>query len=148
MTWKLTVRGSPDRPIAAEYLCPLHGRFALDVERDANGGPPAEMPCPDDCSPVPGASIDYSSAMPLDLMVGPPEVCGIVSPYVISKQAVTKVRAVEVVRGGYQNPERPTWTDTTNLGEGQDLDDWHDDRDKVWERHREDEVVRMTKDLG
>lgn len=137
MTWKLTVRGSSDRPIAAEYLCPVHGRFTLDVDRDANGDPPAEQACP-----VQMPDRDWGISDP------PVIECGATSPYVISAPARAKVRVAEVVRGGYQKAEVPTWTDTTNLGEGQDLDDWHDDRDKVWERHREDAVKELERELG
>lgn len=117
-----------EQPIVAEYLCPVHGRFSLTVDRDANGDAPGEMLCP-----APNESV----WTPV-----PVRGCSFWSPYVISAPRVG-VRRVEVVRGGYQKPERPTWTDTTNLGEGQDLDDWHDERDKVWERDREDSIKEM-----
>lgn len=157
MTWKLTVRGSADRPIAAEYLCPVHGRFTLDVERDANGDPPAEMPCGATATPESEVAAfrmlgvgeaDDAALMGHHFDSTRPTRCGITSPYVISAPARAKVRSVEAVRGGYERPERPTWTDTTNLGEGQTLEDWQDDRAKVWEREREREVMQMAKELG
>lgn len=134
MTWILKHTRS-DRPMVAEYLCPVHGRFALTVDRDANGDPPDEMPCPTlvRLMLLPGSVVE--------------EPCCRTSPFVISKPGYAKVKAVEAVRGGYQKAERPTWTDTTNLGEGQDLDDWWDDRAKVWDRHREDEVHKMAKEI-
>lgn len=125
MPWILKHTRS-DRPMIAEYLCPVHGRFALEVARDENGDPPDEMPC--------DFEIESCGNDP----------CGRPSSFAISKPGYAKVKAVEAVRGGYQKAERPTWTDTTNLGEGQDLDDWWDDRDKVWERHRESEIKELS----
>lgn len=120
MPWILKHKRST-QPMVAEYLCPVHGRFELTVERDVNGDPPAQAFCP--------------------------TTCGRASPFAISNPGYAKVRAVEAVRGGYEKPAFETWTDTTALGEGQDLDDWHDDRAKVWERHREAEVHKLTKEL-
>lgn len=71
-------------------------------------------------------------------------VCGLTSPFAISAPGYCKVKNVEAVRGGYQKAERPTWTDTTNLGEGQDPDDWWDDRAKVWDRQRESEIKELS----
>ncbi len=45
MTWTMKLTRS-DRPMVAEYLCPVHGRFELTVDRDANGDPPDEATCP------------------------------------------------------------------------------------------------------
>lgn len=112
-----------DRPMVAEYDCPAHGRFPLEVARDASGDPPASVTCPRD-------------------------LCGCESSWCVSATRGTRVRRVEVERGGYQRPERPTWTDTTNLGEGQDLEDWQADRDKVWEADHKNEVMQLAKELG
>lgn len=119
-----------DRPMVAEYLCPVHGRFAVEVARDENGDPPAEMPCP----------------KPAENAWSPPGAapgCAYWSPHAISAPRSCRVRKVEVARGSYQKPELPTWTDTTNLGEGQDLEDWQADRDKVWEAERHKEIKEM-----
>jgi hypothetical protein len=40
-----SIHGSADRPIAAEYVCPVHGRFTQIVDRDANGDPPESTDC-------------------------------------------------------------------------------------------------------
>jgi hypothetical protein len=124
-----------DRPMVAEYTCPVHGRFALEVQRDANGDPPASWPCQ---LIVGGATWPGREGIR-----SIPTPCGSDSPHTISAQRVTRVRRVEVARGSYQKPELPTWTDTTNLGEGQDLDDWIADRDKVWEAERQKEIKEM-----
>lgn len=68
-------------------------------------------------------------------------------PHVISAPGIARVRKVEAHRGGYQKPEHETWTNTENLGEGQDLDDWKDDRAKVWERERERQAMEMAREL-
>ncbi len=140
-SWKMYVRGHRDRPMVAEYDCPVHGRFTLEVARDANGDPPARMSC-DRRLTVIDSVVQYES-------VGQSgSVCGLTSPHVISATRGARVRKVEVVRGGYQKAERETWTDTTNLGEGQELEDWQADRDKVWEREREREVMQLAKEIG
>lgn len=112
-TWRIVTRGAPTPTIAAEYICPVHGRFSVDAQRDANGDAPASVTCAAPCREL--------------------------SPYAISAPR-GKVKAVEVVRGGYQKPEAETWTNTENLGEGQDYDDWVADRDQVWERDRENSI--------
>lgn len=104
-----------DRPIVAEFRCAVHGRVSLEVQRDEHGDPPSSAACPHGCGAV---------------------------PFVMSAPR-GRVKRVEVARGGYQKAEAPTWTDTTNLGEGQDLDDWHADRDKVWEADREASIKEL-----
>lgn len=132
-----------DRPMVAEYICPVHGRFALEVQRDANGDPPAEVKCQQllslrEAFSHPTKGLRWAS---------PGAPCGELSPFAISKPGFAKVKAVEAVRGSYQKAERETWTNTESLGEGQSLEDWEDDRAKVWERHREAEVHQMMKEL-
>lgn len=129
----MTIRTAPGALIAAEYECPVHGRFAVDVPREANGDPPDTAPCP--------------ARMLSMMLVDPAMTCGDPSPYVISAPGTAKVRKVEAIRGSYQKPERETWTNTENLGEGQDLDDWRDDRAKVWEREREREAMELAREL-
>lgn len=148
MTWTFKHTRS-DRPMIAEYLCPVHGRFELTVERDANGDPPAEMPCP-----ALGLAHPLYQPRPEDSARDFREAhrrgdrrCDKASPFAISKPGFSKVKNVEAVRGGYEKPARETYTDTTNLGEGQSLEDWEGDRAKVWERERERQVMEMTREL-
>lgn len=141
MTWTLKLRGSTDRPIAAEYLCPVHGRFTRDVQRDANGDPPAELPCPDRLTVVDSCAL-YATPRHGG------SVCGLTSPYVISAPARVKVRLVEAaVRGKSEKPEFKTWTNTDNLAEGQDLEDWRADRAKVWEEQAWKDAKEIARDL-
>lgn len=119
MSFTIKIRGTSTQPLASEYLCPAHGRMTVIVEREPSGDPPALTAC---------------------------SVCGEPSEYVISAPR-GKVRVAEVVRGGYQKPERETWTNIENLGEGQSPDEWRADRDQVWERDREQAVFELTKEL-
>lgn len=140
MTWKITVRAAPGALIAAEYECPVHGRFCIDVPRDVDGDPPDFAACPA-WRPRPDPPLDSIIA---DLVL---PMCGELSAFVISAPGIARVRKVEAHRGGYQKPEFSTWTDTENLGEGQDIDDWKDDRAKVWEREREREAMELAREL-
>lgn len=136
--WKLTVRTSPGALIAAEYECPVHGRFALDVPRGKDGDPPGEVACrhpPSGSAATFGVDPGYASA------------CHRLAPHVISAPGSARVRKVEAVRGRDQKPEFSTWTDTQALEDGQDLDDWKDDRAKVWGREREREAMEMAREL-
>lgn len=109
------------RMVAAEYHCDLHGRFELDVERNDQGDAPDTIPCP----------------------IG---TCGGPAVYCISAP-MTRVRNIEAaVKGKWQKPERKTWTDTSALGEGQPLYEWKEDRDKVWEEKRKEDVVRFARE--
>jgi hypothetical protein len=157
MTWKITIHTAPGALIAAEYMCPEHGRFAVDVPRDENGDPPATENCParaaecrecdgppDHC---PECGAVYDAGCEQSCPGRPWHECGRLSQHVISAPGTAKVRRVEAHRGGYQKPEFETWTNTENLGEGQDLDDWKADRAKVWERDREREAMELARDL-
>jgi len=128
--WKLTVRTSPGSLIAAEYECPVHGRFALNVERGADGDPPSEVGCP-------AIGWGYS------------EGCMEPSPHVISAPGIARAKKVTAAVRGSDNvkPEFSTWTDTTNLAEGQDLADWKEDRAKVWERENERQAMELAREL-
>lgn len=120
MTFTIKIRGVADRPIAAEYMCPIHGRFAVTIARDANGDAPGEVIC--------GAHTGIF--------------CGLMSPYVISAPRVG-VRRVEAVKGGWERPARKTFLDTRDLGEGQDIDEWRERRAAI----RDEERRKSLKEL-
>lgn len=147
MTYKLTIRTAPGALIAAEYLCPVHGRFAIDVPRGADGDPPAARRCPHLIAASPSfADSEFSEHAYLQMPERTSH-CGRPSPHVISAPGTAKVRRVEAVRGSYAKPEFETYTNCENLGEGQDLDDWKADRAKVWEREREREAMELAREL-
>ncbi len=118
MTFKITIRGNPSPTTIADYHCPVHGRFELTVARTAEGDAPDEQPCPE-CE-------------------GPATWC-ISAP-------MARVNQIEAVKGKWTKPERPTYTDTRNLGEGQPLYDWKEDRAKVWEDRRKADVMKFAKE--
>jgi len=130
VTYKVTLRGSPGRTIAAEFECPAHGRFEADVERDANGEAPDCIRCP----------IVDDAAVP-----GRENACDEIAEYRISSP-LCRVRRIEAIKGKSEKPERETWTDTRNIAEGQPLYDWHEDRAAVWERKRQRDVVAFARE--
>ncbi len=135
-TWRIVTRGAPTPTIAAEYICPVHGRFRVDVARDANGEAPAEALCSAILRARTPDGLGDFSVHAYQTTEDPRPRCGRPSSFAISAPRA-KVKTVEAVRGGYQKPDASTWTNTENLGEGQDYDDWVADRDKVWEADRE-----------
>jgi len=141
MPFVIKIRGSADREIAAEYMCPEHGRFTLTTARDANGDAPGEAPCP--------AKKPTDPAARAVLMMGgeSEEVaswmgCHEPSPYVISAPRVG-VRRVEAVKGGWEKPARKTFLDTRNLGEGQDIDEWRENRAAIRDEQRRQSLKEL-----
>lgn len=130
MTWTLKIRGSTDRPIAAEYCCPVHGRFTAVVDRDANGDAPGVAPHHEEVEHYDG---DMRSLVAY---------CDLASPYVISAPRVG-VRRVEAVRGNWEKPARKTFLDTRDLGEGQDIDDWRANREAIRDQQRRDSLKEL-----
>lgn len=69
--------------------------------------------------------------------------CGATSPWTITSAPLGKVRAVEVVRGKWEKPEKKTYLDTRELGEGMELDEWREKRKAI----RDEQRWRETKEL-
>lgn len=133
MTFVIKHRGAPAiRMTFADYFCEKHGRFEAQVERDDQGDVPASMPCPHEILE------DYFCG-------DPPALCGKKSEYCISAP-LAKVRAVEAIKGKWQAPERKTWTDTRDLGEGMDITEWREKRAAVWEEKRKEDVMRFARE--
>lgn len=117
MTFAIKFRGDTTRPVVAEYECPACGRFTAIVERDHAGDPPEIVSC---------------------------ATCAGEAEYRISAVA-GRVRRFEVVRGGWQKPERKTYLDTRNLGEGQPIEEFRAERKKVWEEKRQRETMDLLR---
>ena len=125
MTFIRKFSGDRTRPIIAVYTCPEHGAFDAEVRRNDDGGAPDTTECP-----YPN-EVDGESPCPLAATWTPsPVAC--------------RVRLVEVVRGKWEKPEHKTYLDTRKLGEGQDVEEFEAERDKVWE----DERLKMVKELA
>jgi hypothetical protein len=120
MSFTIKLRGSPTPTTIADYFCEEHGRFEAQVERTPEGDAPDEIPCVE-CS----APATWCISAPL-----------------------ARVNPIEAVKGKWQKPERPTWTDTRNLGEGQPLYEWREDRAKVWEEKRKADVMEFARSVN
>lgn len=116
MTWVYKHRRAPGQDIRCDFECPEHGYFAASVPRDDQGNPPASHPCP---------------------------TCGTAAEWRISAP-FGKVKPWEVVRGGWEKPERPTYLDTRKLGEGQELDEFREDRRKIRDEQRHRELKELV----
>lgn len=91
--------------IAADYLCPEHGRFDSLEERDATGLPPAERPC---------------------------VVCGAPSSKVFPLASYKPQRGA--VKQGKEEPrDSKLIMDTRPLADGMPYDEWKAGRDKMFE---------------
>jgi hypothetical protein len=141
MSFKIILRGGRTRTIAAEYECPVHGRFEIDVERDDAGDAPERIRCP--CWNAPcGACPECKRGDPCPWNWG---MCGTAAEWRISSP-LARVRKIEAVKGKSATYERKTWTDTRNLGEGQPLHEWREDRAKIWEEKRKEDVMRFARE--
>jgi hypothetical protein len=117
MTYTVKTRGAGGL-VVAEYLCPEHGRFEAMVQRDENGDPPAEQPCP--------FIIAERERWDEGRHEDEDTLCEDPSPWTISapKQKVLTVKPTAAVRGGDMK-ERPPWMlDTRPLAEGMKYSEW------------------------
>lgn len=102
MTWVIKHKRSPGSSIVAEYECPVHGRFAVTVEREESGDPPTELECP--CRLWDHTLTAAEAYAPPRQWMYP--FCGRASPHVISAPARVRVQRVTAVRRG-KDPEPP-----------------------------------------
>lgn len=128
MTFVIKTRGARGTMLV-DYECPTHGRFEALVQRDENGDPPETQPC---------SHRTFEG-------YAPPAPCNLVAEIRICPP-LARVNPIEAVKGKWQKPERKTWTDTRNLGEGQPLYDWKEDRAKVWEEKRKQDVYDFARE--
>jgi hypothetical protein len=131
MTFVRKFSGDRTAPIIAVYTCPEHGEFDAEVQRDENGEAPDVIECTfdhfDDCDE-------------------PRSGCGLPATWTPSPVAA-RVRRIEAVKGKWEKPERPTFLDTRELAEGMDPDDFQEKRAQVWERKRQEDVMKVKKGL-
>lgn len=123
MSFTIKVRGAPPPTAIADYYCEEHGRFELQVKRNDQGDPPETVPCP---------------AFHCDACAG----CGKPAVYCISAP-LARVKAVSVTQGKYQKPERKTWLDTRELGEGMPLEEWQAKRAAIRDEQRRKELKEL-----
>jgi hypothetical protein len=119
VTYTVKVRGAPSRVIAAEYHCEFCGRFELDVERTAEGDAPDVQRCPE---------------------------CNEPSVWCVSSPLARVQKVTAAKHGKSEKPERETWLDTRNIAEGQPLYEFREERAAMWERKRQEDVMRFAKE--
>ena len=133
MTYTRKFSGDHTAPILCTYTCPVHGEFDATVERDENGEAPDVMACPaDECWVCGAIGCETCSRVTF-------APCGRPATWTPSPVA-GRVRRVEVTRGKWEKPERKTYLDTRNLGEGQPLEELQAERRKIWRDERMDKA--------
>lgn len=144
MTWKLTVRSNPGSTVRADYECPVHGRFTLDVVRDEKGDPPDWAVCPEPLSFA--EQQDTAEYAPDFRWKSTRERCDEVSPWRPAKSGSVGVKAGEVVRGKSDaRPGDKHVMDTSKLADGMPYDQWKAERASV---HRDESLRRVRKAFG
>ena len=137
-TFTIKIRGASSQPTMAEYMCPVHGRFDLVVERDANGDPPAEAKCEHWFSKEETEAVGHA-------WHGHPTLfCGEWSPYVISAP-MGRVKRGEVTRGKADEKPTPFALDTEALADGMSLKEWKKRRADMW---RAKDYAEFKKNIG
>lgn len=150
MTFVIKVRGSRG-VMLADYECSVHGRFEATVQRDEKGDPPETLLCPAfaplrceedregycvDCRED-VEEVDHCSAFRTTCdRTAELRICA----------PLTRVNPIEAVKGKSQKPERKTWTDTRNIAEGQPVYEWKEDRAKIWEEKRKQDVYDFARE--
>lgn len=133
--------------VVAVYTCSVHGEIDAEVERDDRGDAPDVIACPidDDC-PGCGGQPSAPGGAHCNVCDGRAHApCGLAADWTPSALVGCRVRRVEVTRGRWEKPERPTYLDTRKLGEGQSMEEFQAERKKVWQRKREAEVMAIKK---
>lgn len=145
MSFTIKVRGAKTRTIAAEYYCEEHGRFELDIERTVGGDAPDTVPCPfvvEEQRPY----VYHTDEDGTEHVCYQDALCEEPATWCVSAPLARVQKVTAAVKGKWQKPERATWTDTSNIAEGQPLYDWKEDRAKVWEEERKKDVMRFQKE--
>lgn len=114
------------------YTCSLHGAFDVEVQRDENGDAPDMIVC----------GVDLNDPLWRE---GHRRWCDRPATWTPSALVACRVRRFEVARGKWEKPERPTYLDTRELGEGQSMDEFRAKRREVWERKRQEDVMNVKK---
>lgn len=139
MTFLRKHSGDSTRPIIAVYTCPEHGEFDAEVARDENGEAPDVIPCEFGL----GATIRQGQSE--SGWVAHIALCSEPATWTPSPTVGCRVRRVEVSRGKYEKPERKTYLDTRELGEGQSVEEFQAKRRKIWREKREAEAMAIRK---
>ena len=113
MPWLLKLRGDSTAPIAAEYECPVHGRFTVTVPRPE----PDEQPCAVELNPDPAGAIRHP--------------CGRPSPWRFPTP-LGRVKLGELAKGKSDpRPPGSVMLDTRPLADGMPYSEWKKGQDAI-----------------
>lgn len=117
--------------ILSDFICPIHGRFEVLADRDAESAPcPVPYEC-DKCSATPDRHGDYEHGPRCD-GTAPRLLCGLASPWAPTAPAVHTAFVVTATRGKSDPPPSALATNTRPLMEGQRYSEWRKERKKLW----------------
>lgn len=139
MTFVRKFSGDRTAPIVAVYTCPEHGEFDATVERDENGEAPDTVPCDRAVSASIVPHDNKESGLALSMLL-----CNLPATWTPTPVAA-RVRRFEVVRGKWEKPERSTYLDTRELGEGMEMEEFQEKRNAIWERKRQEDVMAVKR---
>jgi hypothetical protein len=129
MTYVSKFRSAGGRVVAV-YTCPVHGEFDLEVEREPNGDAPDSIQCP---WPIDDNSSEEAPPMACQRATWTPT------------PVTCRVRRIEAVKGKWERPERKTYLDTRELGEGMSMEEFQAKRKAVWEEKRKADVMAVKR---
>jgi hypothetical protein len=137
MTYTVKHRGDRTATIVCVYTCEVHGEMEVEVQRDENGSAPDTTKCRVLVDSPPHEHHDGRTYVFRGY-------CD--RPSTWTPQPITcRVKRFEVVRGGWEKPERKTFLDTRELGEGQSMEEFQKKRKAVWDEKRKRDVMEIKK---
>ncbi|HKP06817.1 MAG TPA: hypothetical protein VJU58_06150 [Microbacterium sp.] len=141
MAWINKVGGKVDGVLHGrvkhEYLCPVHGRFAVEVP---SADPPNEMPCPED------DWTDVSAAEACELVNRgyEPNTCGRTAPWSPSSMNwKLAYGGVTVSHGKADAAPTPHALTTRDLADGMPMNEWRAARAKLREERRRKRIKEL-----
>jgi hypothetical protein len=125
VTFTIKRRGTPG-PIAAEFICPDHGRFEAVVARDENGDPPTAAPCEHVTGMVQHRNASDDTFYPVK--------CGKPAAFAISAPRVkTLWKPTAVVKGKADERPSPLHMDHSAVADGKmTMGEWREQRANTW----------------
>jgi hypothetical protein len=145
VTYTVKHRGDRTATIVCVYTCPEHGEFETEVQRDETGSAPDHASCTRDVyGPCDACGLEEEAHWSDDVNHHHYRACGQSSAW--TPQPITcRVKRFEVVRGGWEKPERKTFLDTRNLGEGQSMEEFKAERKKIWDEKRHADAMAFKR---
>ncbi len=137
MTFTIRRRGALGSVITAEYVCPKHGRFSINVERTCTGDAPDSYPCPafNSCDSEMESVRDWPTDKP----------CGLPATWTPSPPRLKFPYATAAVKGRPDEQPSPYHMNTESLADDPDsLPEFRAGRDRVWRDWRDGEIKKAV----